>query len=124
MAGAQSGTAAPGATDSGAAPGRRAEPPRRLTELTLRFAGDSWAEVYDATGERLFYDVGAADSVRSVKGVAPLRVVLANAPGVGVEVNGRTISVPTASEPGQSVQFAITRSGRVVLGASPQGRSP
>jgi cytoskeleton protein RodZ len=123
--GTQAVTVAPGAADAGAGPGRRAEPPRRLTELTLRFAGDSWAEVYDASGERLFYDVGPADSVRSVKGLAPLRVVLANAPGVGVEVNGRTISVPNAPATGQSVEFAITRSGRVVPAtAAAQGRNP
>jgi cytoskeleton protein RodZ len=113
------------ATDIGAAPVRRAEPQRRVTELRLHFAADSWAEVYDSSGERLFYDVGPADSVHTVKGVAPLRVVLANAPGVALEVNGRTVSVPNAPEPGQNVEFAITRSGRVVPSTkAAQGRSP
>jgi cytoskeleton protein RodZ len=112
-------------TDIGAGAVRRPEPQRRVTELRLHFAADSWAEVYDSSGERLFYDVGPADSVHTVKGVAPLRIVLANAPGVAVEVNGRTVSVPNAPEPGQSVEFAITRSGRVVPSIkAAQGRSP
>jgi len=51
--------------------------------------------------------------------------VLANAPGVALEVNGRTVSVPNAPEPGQNVEFAITRSGRVVPSTkAAQGRSP
>ena len=91
----------------------------------MRFAADSWAEVYDGSGARLFYDVGPANSVHTVKGVAPLRVVLANAPGVAVEVNGRTLSVPNPADSGQSAEFAITRSGKVVPSATAaQGRSP
>ena len=78
----------------------------------MHFSADCWVEVYDARGERLFYDIGAADSARSVSGAAPLRVVLGNAPGVSLEVNGRPTALPDAGSD-NSLQFTISRSGRL-----------
>ncbi|HTT00711.1 MAG TPA: RodZ domain-containing protein [Steroidobacteraceae bacterium] len=97
----------------------------RVTEVTLHFAEDSWAEVYDAHGERLFYDIGAAGSVRPIRGSAPFRVVLGNAPGVALEINGHRVALPNAASDG-SVDFQINRSGRVSASrlAAAQGHSP
>ena len=86
--------------------------PARSSELTLRFNGESWAEVYDSGGARLFYDVGAANSVRTFKGAAPLRVVLGNAPGVAVEVNGHPSNIAAVTHSDGSAQFVVNRSGR------------
>ena len=86
-------------------------PRPKQSELTLRFTGESWAEVYDSTGQRLFYDIGSANSVRSFKGVAPLRVVLGNAPGVGVEINGHTADIATVTHADGSAQFVVNRAG-------------
>lgn len=61
-------------------------PPKLL--VTLRFTGDSWAEVYDASGEPLFYSLGAAGSTRTIEARPPVRVFLGNAPAVEVLVNG------------------------------------
>jgi cytoskeleton protein RodZ len=83
-------------------------------ELTLRFSSDSWAEVYDAAGQRLFYDVGAASSAHTVKGPAPLRVVLGNAAGVAVEYNGRPALIPASNQPDGSARFMINAHGRAV----------
>jgi cytoskeleton protein RodZ len=83
-------------------------------ELTLRFSSDSWAEVYDASGQRLFYDVGAASSAHTVKGPAPLRVVLGNASGVAVEYNGRPALIPASSQPDGSARFVINAHGRAI----------
>jgi cytoskeleton protein RodZ len=85
----------------------------REAQLTLRFSAESWAEVYDSNGERLFYDIGSADSVRTFKGMPPLRVVLGNAPGVAVEVNGRIADLATLTHPDGSAQFVVSRAGRV-----------
>jgi len=82
--------------------------------VTLRYTADSWTEVYDASGARLFYDVGAANSVQTVVGTPPLRVVLGNASGVSVEYNGHSKPIAKLSRPDGSVQFSITRSGEVV----------
>ncbi len=81
-------------------------------ELTLKFSSDSWAEVYDASGQRLFYDVGAASSAHTVRGPAPLRVILGNASGVAVEYNGRPAPIPAAVQPDGSARFVINAHGR------------
>ena len=99
-----------GATHPASAEAETAPRPKQ-SELTLRFTGESWAEVYDSTGQRLFYDIGSANSVRSFKGVAPLRVVLGNAPGVGVEINGHTTDIATVTHADGSAQFVVNRAG-------------
>lgn len=95
--------------DTGAAPR-----PKNQSQVTLRYSADSWTEVYDSTGARLFYDVGTANSVKTVVGTPPLRVVLGNASGVSVEYNGHGKPIAKLSRPDGSVQFSITRSGEVV----------
>lgn len=100
-------------TSNESAPAAAARAPAREAQLTLRFTSESWAEVYDSSGERLFYDIGAADSVRTFKGSAPLRVVLGNAPGVAVEVNGRSADLATLTHADGSAQFVVSRAGHV-----------
>jgi len=107
--------AATGATT--ASSNATAPPPARRAkdgELTLKFSSDSWAEVYDASGQRLFYDVGAAASAHTVRGPAPLRVILGNASGVAVEYNGRPAPIPAAVQPDGSARFVINAHGRAV----------
>jgi cytoskeleton protein RodZ len=87
---------------------------KNQSQVTLRYSADSWTEVYDASGARLFYDVGAANSVQTVVGTPPLRVVLGNASGVSVEYNGHSKPISKLSRPDGSVQFSINRSGQVV----------
>jgi cytoskeleton protein RodZ len=108
-------SAATGATT--ASSNATAPPPARRAkdgELTLKFSSDSWAEVYDASGQRLFYDVGAAASAHTVRGPAPLRVILGNASGVAVEYNGRPALIPAAVQPDGSARFVINAHGRAV----------
>jgi cytoskeleton protein RodZ len=110
---------APGAAVAGAEPASAtpaAAPPhaKKQSQVTLHYSADSWTEVYDASGARLFYDVGAANSVQTVVGTAPLRVVLGNASGVSVEFNGHNKAIANLSRPDGSVQFSISRSGQVV----------
>jgi len=92
------------------APARAGKP----MEVTLRFAADSWVEVYDANGEKLFYDVGAADSSHTVSGTPPFRVHVANSPGVSLDVNGKPAAVPANALKGDEAQFTINRAGRIV----------
>jgi cytoskeleton protein RodZ len=104
------------ATGETAAPKREAasDPnpvPVRQTRLKLEFSNDSWVEVYDARGERLFYDVASAGSVQSVDGRGPLRVVLGNAAGVAVEVDGAPRQIPAGATDGEGARFVVNRSG-------------
>jgi cytoskeleton protein RodZ len=85
--------------------------PVRETRLKLDLTTDSWVEVYDSRGERLFYDVASAGSVQSVSGRGPLRVVLGNAAGVLVEVDGQAREIPAGAIDGESARFVVNRSG-------------
>jgi len=110
------------AVDSAAAGTGSAVPPARAgraSQLTLRFTADSWTEVYDASGEKVFYDVGAANSVHEVKAALPLRVVLGNAAGVSIIVNGHDTPIDKLSNADGSAQIVINRAGRAVRAKSP-----
>jgi cytoskeleton protein RodZ len=92
-------------------PRSQAAVPARTAALRIHFAEDSWAEVYDARGERLFYDIGSADSTRTVSGMPPLKIVLGNPVGVSLELDGRPVSVPDGAQRNVTLEFRITRSG-------------
>ncbi|HEU5136710.1 MAG TPA: RodZ domain-containing protein [Steroidobacteraceae bacterium] len=85
--------------------------PARETRLKLDLTNDSWVEVYDSRGQRLFYDVASAGSVQSVSGRGPLRVVLGNAAGVTVEVDGQSRQIPDSAIDGEGASFVVNRSG-------------
>jgi cytoskeleton protein RodZ len=112
-------TGAPTAVSNATAP--PPGPRGKEGELTLKFSSDSWAEVYDASGQRLFYDVGAAASAHTVRGQAPLRVILGNASGVAVEYNGRPALIPAAVQPDGSARFLINAHGRTVPASPASG---
>ena len=123
---AHAGAGAASVATSAATPatGATAPPPGprgKEGELTLKFNADSWAEVYDATGQRLFYDVGAASSTHTVRGPAPMRVVLGNAAGVALEFNGRPAAVPPSNQPDGSTRFVINTHGRTVAASPASG---
>jgi cytoskeleton protein RodZ len=104
-------TALPGEGSDGAQPRREDSAPVHDTRLRLELANDSWVEVYDARGERLFYDVASAGSVQSVAGRPPLRVVLGHAAGVSIEVDGKARTIPENATDGEGARFVVNRSG-------------
>ncbi len=61
--------------------------------LTLKFTQPSWVQVADARGKVVLDGLQVAGGTRSVSGTPPLRVVLGNATGVVLEVNGRPASL-------------------------------
>lgn len=121
------GPAQPSPADFGPpAPAHLRNPPDgRTAALEMRFTEDSWTEVYDARGARLFYDVGFAGSTRTVSGVPPLRVVLGNPPEVALQLDGRSVAVPGAVR-NVIAEFRINRSGGIApmrLAAAERGAS-
>jgi cytoskeleton protein RodZ len=90
---------------------RKPEPVARDLRLRLELTHDSWVEVYDSRGERLFYDVASAGSVHSVTGPGPLRVMLGNTAGVAVEVDGQAREIPANAAVGEGARFVVNRSG-------------
>jgi cytoskeleton protein RodZ len=103
-AAAPASASAPAAAASTAAGGAR---------IVLRFHEDSWTEVYDANGTALYRDIATAGAVHELHGAPPLRLVLGNAAGVGINVNGRDISLGAALQATPNAQFSLDRSGRV-----------
>jgi cytoskeleton protein RodZ len=91
--------------DTAAGPGQLA--------VSLKFATDSWVEIYDGSGKAVFYDLGRAGTERSFSASAPLSVTIGNAAGVGLSVNGRPVALP-AGEPGETVaRFSVAADGEL-----------
>ena len=101
---------------AGAQPKRDADtetPPAtaRETRLTLNLTNDSWIEIYDDRKQKLFFDVASAGSVQTVSGRGPLKVILGNAAGVSVEVDGKAREIPASAFDGEGARFVVNRGG-------------
>lgn len=81
--------------------------------LRLSFSADSWVELYDADGRRLYFDLGPANSVRSFSATAPVRVLLGNADGVQLELNGQAVALPDQVKRGNVASFTVDARGQV-----------
>ena len=57
--------------------------------LVLHFTQDSWVEIIDSSGRRLFYDMGKAGQTSTLLGNAPFSILLGYSPGVSIEYNGK-----------------------------------
>jgi cytoskeleton protein RodZ len=80
--------------------------------LRLEFTEASWAEIYDAAGKRLMFDMGQPGRVRTVAGVPPLRVNLGLASAVKAQVGERPIVVPRRAGK-DGAKFLIEADGSV-----------
>jgi cytoskeleton protein RodZ len=104
------GAASAGMASAGTAPAAPPVPPGHVS-VTVTFATDSWAEVYDGAGKAVMYDLGRAGTQRTISAAAPLSVTFGNAPGVTLAVNGRATALP-ARPAGQSVaRFQVAADG-------------
>jgi len=82
--------------------------------LGLKFNQDSWAEIYDANGSRLYYDLGAAGSERRLAGLAPLHILLGNPEGVRLELDGQVVPLQSATATNTPVRFSLDGGGRII----------
>jgi len=60
--------------------------------LVMATASESWAEVEDANGARLFFDLMIKDKEYKMQGQAPFKLFLGNAPSVTIGVNNRLLN--------------------------------
>ncbi len=78
--------------------------------LLLAFTNDSWVEVYDGAGERLFFGMARAGRQLDLEGTPPLKVLLGYARDIRVEYNGRPIDYASFVNRGIA-RFVITAEG-------------
>jgi cytoskeleton protein RodZ len=91
--------------------GGAAAPAAGEARLALRFSEVSWVSVYDASGHRLLEGLSAPDSTRTLSGAPPLRVVLGNAPGVALQLNGQRVALEGLVHRDGTARFLLDGSG-------------
>ena len=76
--------------------------------VELSFSGDCWTEVSDASGRRLFYDLGTAGRVATLSGDEPLQIVLGDSENVGIAVEGQDYPITDYVRRGSLTRLTIT----------------
>lgn len=76
--------------------------------LTLRFNITSWARVDDANGKTLVNGLVRAGEKQTLTAPAPFAVFLGNAPGVSVDINGKTIDMTKYTAQNNTARFTAT----------------
>ena len=84
---------------------------RGRARLRLRFSADSWVDVHDAEGRRAYAGNGRANSVRTIAGIAPMRVYLRSASGVQLEINNRAVAIGPQFLTGNAARFEAGADG-------------
>ena len=79
--------------------------------LRLSFSADSWVEIEDYSGRRIYTGNGRANSVKTVSGVAPFRVFLRSASGVQLELNDRAVAIGRQFISGNEARFEAGADG-------------
>jgi cytoskeleton protein RodZ len=92
--------------------------------LRLSFSADSWVDVRDAMGRRLFAGYGRANSVKTIAGPAPLKVYLGFASGVQLEVNSHVVAIGPQFVAGDAAHFEAGADGVLRVGARVSAANP
>jgi len=98
-------SAAAAAASADAVPGHGA------ASLRLSFSAESWVDVRDANGKRIYSGYGHANSVKTIAGDGPLRVYLGYASGVQVEINDHAVAIGTQFLHGDVARFQAGADG-------------
>jgi len=101
-----------GVSTAAAEPAPLPVPPGHVS-ISLAFATDSWAEIYDGSGKAVLYDLGRAGTQRTIAAAAPLSVTFGNASAVTLSVNGRPAVIPVVPGDGTVARFKIEADGSV-----------
>ena len=76
--------------------------------LSVTFLGDCWTEITDASGRRLFFQLGRSGRTVNVSGTAPLNVLFGDADNVDIRVNGEDFAIPAANRRGRTARLTIS----------------
>ena len=75
--------------------------------LSLNFSGDCWTEISDATGRRLFFDMGRNGRSVELTARAPIAALFGNVDNVDVRVNGNEFPITTTNPGGRTARLTI-----------------
>ena len=78
--------------------------------LSITYLGDCWTEVSDASGRRLFFDLGKSGRTVNLTGEAPFNVLFGDAANVSLVVNGASFDIPARDRRGQTARLTLTGS--------------
>lgn len=99
---------APGSTTDLAS--AAASAPAGKIRVQLSFDADSWTEITDGNGERLYYGLAHAGAHPSFDAVPPVSVLLGNADGVHLRVDGQQHPIRKADRQGNVARFTLGQS--------------
>jgi cytoskeleton protein RodZ len=109
--GPAAGTASGGGTAPAAGADAEAAAGMGRAHLRMSFSADSWVDIHDAAGRRVFAGNGRANSVKTVAGIAPMRVYLGVASGVQLEINDRAVAIGPQFMAGDVARFEAGADG-------------
>lgn len=76
--------------------------------LTVTYRGDCWTEITDASGRRLFFDLGKEGRTVELSGDPPFNVLFGNADNVSLKVNGADYAVAATDRRGRTARLTIS----------------
>lgn len=82
-------------------------PGPKVFQVEMSFSADSWAEVTDPNGQRLFYGLGRAGARSRFAAQGPISFLLGNADGVALAVDGVPYPIPNEGRQGNLARFVV-----------------
>jgi cytoskeleton protein RodZ len=76
-------------------------------QLSITYSGDCWTEISDASGRRLFFDLGRSGRTVNLSGESPFNVLFGDAANVTLVVNGTSFNIPAADRRGRTARLTI-----------------
>jgi len=81
--------------------------------LAVDVRADCWVEIYDAAGQKLYFDnVGRGGQARAA-GQGPLRVLLGRADAASLQVGGRPVTIPAGFIRNATAYFTVDAAARL-----------
>lgn len=80
-------------------------------QLELQFAGNSWVEVDDGARVRLYSDMMRDGDALSIKAAAPFHILLGDATGVAVLLNGQPLPIAANIRTDKTARIMISAEG-------------
>jgi len=76
--------------------------------LIVTYSGDCWTEITDASGRRLFFDLGKEGRTVELSGTAPFNVLFGNADNVSLQVNGSDYAIGATERRGRTARLTLS----------------